>query len=282
MNIGKFTLTALETGRFGLDGGAMFGVVPKPLWSKAYNPGDEVNRIPMAAASVLVQWDDKAMLIDTGNGHKLDEKLQKIYAIDTTRGTLEHSLQAVGLTTDSITHVLLTHMHFDHVGGATKFQGGEVVPTFTNARYLVQREQLEWALQPSDKDKASYMPPNYMPLINNSVLDAVDGDVELFPGVSVHRVYGHTKAMQIVQISDGGETFTFCADLFPTHAHVAIPYVMGYDNHPLTTIEEKKHWLPILHEQNSWVFFGHDAFYQVGKIHHTEKGFVIGDLKELM
>ncbi len=185
MKLGKFTINLLDTGIFGLDGGPMFGVVPKNLWSKIYHPGDEMNRIPLSARPLLVRWEDRIMMIDTGNGTKLSEKITKIYNIDKEKSSIENVLAPFSLSESDVTDVILTHLHFDHAGGGTKIVDGEAVPTFPNAKYYVQRAQYEWAMKPSEKDRASYMPENYLPLMNSGQLEILDGEGELFRGISL-------------------------------------------------------------------------------------------------
>lgn len=277
MQLGKFTINLLDTGLFALDGGAMFGVVPKVMWSKAYNSGDELNRIPLAARPLLIQFDNKKILVDTGNGTKLNEKIRKIYNIDNTKSAIDKPLARFGLAVGDITDVILTHLHFDHSGGAVSIIDGKLIPTFPNAKFYVQKEHLKWALNPTEKDKASFFPENYVPLVESGLLDKLDGEGELFPGISVMPLNGHTKAMQLVKISDSGENALFCADLCATSAHIPIPYGMGYDNFPLTTIEEKKRILPQAYEENWTMIFEHDAFVQAGKIISTDKGFALGE-----
>jgi glyoxylase-like metal-dependent hydrolase (beta-lactamase superfamily II) len=281
MKIGKFQIDTIETGRFGLDGGAMFGVVPKNLWSKAYNPGDEQNRIPMAARCLLIQFDDKKILVDTGNGEKMPEKLAKIYGIDNSLYTLENSLLKAGVKSDEITNVILTHLHFDHTGGSTKIENGELVPTFKNARHYVQKDHYAWAQNPTEKDRASFITENYDELFKNGMIELLDGEGEIFKGISVLLANGHTKALQMVKISDGGETLLFPADLMPTSAHVPVPYIMAYDNYPLTTLAEKKKLLPQIAEEKWLVCFEHDAFTQAAYVQHTEKGFSKGEGVEI-
>ena len=275
MQIGKFTINALETCRFALDGGAMFGVVPKNLWSKAYHAGDDQNRIDMAARVLLIEWAGKKLLVDTGNGTKMNDKLKSIYKIDNTEFSLEKALLERNITTNDITDVLLTHLHFDHVGGATYNNGNEIVPTFPNAKHYVQKEQINWARNATEKDKASFITENYEPLFANGMVELLDGEGEVFGGISVLPVYGHTKAMQMIKITEDGQTLLFPADLMPTHAHVPVPYVMGYDNFPLTTIEEKRNWLPIAAEERWVICFEHDAFVEAGIITKSDKGFSV-------
>lgn len=275
MQLGKFKIDILDTGIFALDGGAMFGVVPKALWAKAYNPGDELNRIPLAAKPLLIQWDNKKLLIDTGCGDKVNEKLASIYKIDVNSSSIEKALAKFAIKREEITDVILTHFHFDHAGGATIIENNEIIPTFPNAKYYVQAEHLKWSLSPTDKDKASFLKENYMPLINNNLIESLDGACEVFPGISVQPLYGHTKGMQIVKINDGGLSLVYFADLMPTAAHLPIPFVMGYDNFPLTTMAEKKSVLGEAYESSSILVFEHDAFLQAASITTNEKGFVI-------
>lgn len=277
MKLGKFEIDLLDTGIFSLDGGAMFGVVPKALWSKAYHPGDDLNRIPLSARPMLVRWDNHNLLVDTGNGTKMDEKLQKIYTIDNHKSDISLALSGFGLKPEDITEVIFTHLHFDHAGGSTSIKDGKIVPTFPNALHYVQKEHLEWAEHPTEKDRASFFKDNYMPLLADGLLETIDGKGQLFPGLDVIPVFGHTKAMQLVKIHDQGQALLYCADVCPTSAHVNIPFVMGYDNNPLTTIEEKKMILPQAYEENWIIVLEHDAFIQAGTVKSSEKGFTFGD-----
>jgi len=276
LKIGKFTIQTIDTGLFALDGGAMFGVIPKNLWSKKYNSGDEENRIPLASRPLLVTFDDRKVLIDTANGTKYDEKFVSIYKVDLQKSDLRNTLtEQTGITPQEITDVILTHLHFDHCGGSTEYSNGKVVPVFTNAKHYVQKKHFDWALSPTEKDRASFMPDNYLPLKNENLLEFTDGEGEIFPGISVIPVHGHTSFMQMVKISDAGQTLLYCADLAPTTAHLGVPYGMGYDNFPLTTIEEKKKYFGQAAEENWLICFEHDAFTKAVHIQNTPKGFVI-------
>jgi glyoxylase-like metal-dependent hydrolase (beta-lactamase superfamily II) len=278
LQLGRFRVDVVETGRFGLDGGAMFGVVPKPLWERAYHAADAANRIPMAARALLLRWDSHVVLVDTGNGTKMSEKQRQIYALDTSQYSLERSLEQLGVRPEEVTAVILTHLHFDHAGGSTRRdEQGRLVPTFPNARYYVQRDHLLWARRPTEKDRASFITEDFEPLAAEGMLELLDGEGELFPGVRLLVLHGHTRAMQLVLVSDGGEHLLYCADLCPTAAHVAYPYIMAYDNFPLTTLEEKKRLLPQAYEEGWILCFEHDAFVQAARLQAAAKGFQIGE-----
>jgi glyoxylase-like metal-dependent hydrolase (beta-lactamase superfamily II) len=295
LSLGTTTIDLLDTGSFALDGGAMFGVVPKTLWTKAYHEPDERNRIPMKASAMLIRGEfdggQKTILVDTGNGTKWADKLAAIYKIDHRSNALQNSLAALGLTADDITDVVLTHLHFDHAGGGTTLKdpanpSSEVIPAFANARYHVQKDQLAWALKPSDKDRASFMKQDFEPLVANGMMETIDGEGVLWQtphsdaatqtSVGVLPLHGHSKAMQAVVVRSGGKTLLYPADLFPTSAHVPVPYVMAYDIQPLASIEEKKRILPQAYEESWTVVFEHDAFCSAATIISTDKGFMRG------
>jgi glyoxylase-like metal-dependent hydrolase (beta-lactamase superfamily II) len=186
LTIGQYILTSIETGTFALDGGAMFGVVPKNLWSKTNEP-DEMNRIPMALRALLVQGDGKNILIDSGMGEKYDEKTRKIYKLDNTKFTLLNSLSQIGLKPEDITDVIQTHLHFDHCGGSVSVtEDGKFYPTFPNAKHYVQKENLAWARKPTDKDRASYLKNDWEPLVAEGMLEELDGPGEILPGIHLH------------------------------------------------------------------------------------------------
>ncbi|MFP4369656.1 MAG: MBL fold metallo-hydrolase [Candidatus Kapaibacterium sp.] len=274
MNLGKFKIDAVDTGIFGLDGGSMFGVVPKAIWKKAYDEGDSENRIPLAARLMLIRYDDKIILVDTGNGTKYDKKFQKIFDIDRDNSDINVGLKKFGLQREDITDVILTHLHFDHAGGATMpDSSGKPVPTFPNAKYYVQKDQLEWGKNPTLKDKGSFIKDDFMPLEADGMLETLDGDGDLFPGISMINVHGHTKAMQMVKVSDEGSSILYAADLCPTGTHIRLPFIMGYDNFPLTALEEKKKFWPQAADGNWIIFFEHDAKIQAGRIAYGKKDF---------
>jgi glyoxylase-like metal-dependent hydrolase (beta-lactamase superfamily II) len=273
MNIGSYEIHPIETGRFALDGGAMFGIVPKPLWSKS-NPPDERNRIELAARAMLIIGNGKKILVDNGNGSKFNEKQVDIYRLDMSRYELHRSLQKFGLTANDITDVILTHLHFDHAGGSTTRVTGEVLPTFPKAKYYVQQEHWKQAMNPSEKDRGSFMPDDFLPLKEHGVLEFVEGEFEIFPGISVVVCNGHTSAQQLPIISDGKTTLLYCCDLFPTTSHIPLPYIMAYDLRPLVTLEEKKKILKKAVEEEWILFFEHDPKTVAGRVKHSEKGYV--------
>jgi len=274
MKIGAYEIVALETGRFSLDGGAMFGVVPWVFWSKL-NPPDERQRIELAARCWLVRGHGRTILVDDGNGTKWPEKLRDIYKLDNSSGDLLASLRNQGLTPDDITDVILTHLHFDHAGGSTTIVDGKLVPTFRNARYYVQKKQWELSQSPTDKDRGSFMRDDFMPLKEHGVLELVDGEFEIFPGIELLVCNGHTSAQQLAKVSDGGTTMLFCCDLIPTTSHTPWPYIMGYDVRPLVTIEEKKKILGRAYEEGWILFLEHDPRTVAITLKAAEKNFAV-------
>ncbi len=276
MKIGPYDIIPIETGRFALDGGAMFGIVPWVLWSRAMKP-DERQRIDLAARCLLVRGKDKVILIDDGNGTKLTAKQRDIYKLDDGESNLESSLASHGLRLDDITDVILTHLHFDHAGGSTKLEGGKVVPTFPRAKYYVQKDHWKLASSPNDKDRGSFMSDDSLPLMEHGVLELVEGEGELFPGIDLILCHGHTAAQQLPKISDGTTTVLFSCDLFPTMHHVAYPYVMAYDLRPLETIEEKKKILPRAFEEQWILLLEHDPDVEAIRVKPSEKGFIVSE-----
>ncbi|MCA0388689.1 MAG: MBL fold metallo-hydrolase [Bacteroidetes bacterium] len=274
MRTGKYSVKVFESDYFKLDGGAMFGIIPKPLWEKT-NPADEVNRIAMSTRVILLEWDNEKMLIDTGMGEKWDAKSRDIYAHD-PETTLEKSLKAQGISPLEITKVLLTHLHFDHTGGSVVEKDGKLQPAFPNARYFVQKRNFEWGVNPSDRDRGSYIKNNFLPLIEEGVLELVEEkDPEFMDGITLHTLNGHTFGQQAVKISDGSSTLFFCADLIPTHGHIPLPYIMGYDLQPLVTLQEKKEVLAKAVEEDWTLILQHDPLIPAVKVEKTDRGFKI-------
>jgi glyoxylase-like metal-dependent hydrolase (beta-lactamase superfamily II) len=281
MKIGDYKLYSVQTGLFRLDGGAMFGVVPKPLWSKT-NPADDKNRIDMCMRSLLLVSDKKKILIDNGVGYKLTAKLNEIYGVDHSKFTLEAELAGLGYKPEDITDVILTHLHFDHAGGSTKIdENGKIQIAFPNAVYYLQKKQWEWGQNPSDRDKASFFPENYNPLKEKGHLNLVEGKHKFDDYITFHPVSGHTPSMQVIKVKDDDNTLLYTADLFPTTTHIHPAYIMGYDLFPLTTLDEKKKFLSKITEKNWLLFFEHDAFTETCRVHQTEKGFSVVEKMEL-
>ncbi len=275
MRIGRYEVHPVETGRFALDGGAMFGVVPKPLWEKT-NPPDEKNRISLAARALLLQGEGRTILVDTGNGAKFDEKLASIYRIETGGKDLLSSLARLGVAPEDVTDVILTHLHFDHAGGSTLRVNGEVVPAFPRARYYVQAEHWRAAQAPTERDRASFFPDDFLPLYRRGVLEFTEGEGEIVPGITVRCVHGHTSALQCPVVSDGKETLFYCADLVPTTSHVPLPWIMGYDLRPLVTLEEKRRLLGQAADEGWIMFFEHDPHLEAARLVRTDRGIALG------
>jgi glyoxylase-like metal-dependent hydrolase (beta-lactamase superfamily II) len=281
--IAKYEIIPILTGQFGLDGGSMFGTVPKVLWEKS-NPPDDKNRIPMEARALLLKSKNLNILIDCGNGAdfiekygpKLGQAFSKMYGVAPNTASLEKSLNAAGLTFDDIHHVILTHLHFDHAGGATRFSQGQILPTFPNAKYHLQKKNLATAQSPNLREKASYLKNNFLPLIEANVLVLHEGQVtDLFPGVSLLMSDGHTTGQQLVKITDQANTLLYCADVIPTSSHIRLAWVMGYDLRPLDLIEEKRHILTQA-ATNGWkLFFEHDAYCDAVTVAQVDDDFLV-------
>lgn len=256
MTFGELELDSLVEGTFRLDGGAMFGVVPKPLWERRA-PADAGNRIALAMRPLLVRG-AQTLLIDAGVGDKVDDKMQEIYAIDRAI-SIDHGLAALGLSRADIDIVLATHLHFDHAGGfTTRDRDGRLVPAFPNARYVVRRGEYQDAVHPNVRNRASYLAENYQPLAEAGVLDLHDDDCTVMPGVRVERTGGHTAHHQIVRIESGRRTAVFAADLLPTAAHLDDPWIMGYDLYPMETLAFKTAFVREAIDGEYLIFFEHD------------------------
>lgn len=275
MKIGQYEIYPIETGFFSLDGGAMFGIVPKTIWSKSNIP-DEKNRLKLAVRSLLIIGNGKKILIDTGIGSKFLPKYLEIYDVDTNTFNLEKSLTALNIAKEEITDVIISHLHFDHAGGSTYLDGEKLKPTFPNARHHIQRTQWMQALNPTERDKASFMPEDYLPLRDYGLLELVDGECEIFPNISLLVMEGHTPGLQLVKISDSVKTLLYCADLIPLSSHIPLPYIMGFDLYPHKTLEEKKRILARAVEEDWICFFEHDPKIIAGKIIQTPKGYMLG------
>jgi len=265
-------LYSIETGRFKLDGGAMFGVVPKVLWNRT-NPADENNRIDMAARCLLIEDGNKLILIDNGIGDKYDAKFASNFAIDQDTN-LDASLEAIGFHRNDITDMVLTHLHFDHCGGSTRWKvpGTEAETAFPNAQYYVQKSHLDWAQKPNAREKASFLKDNIEPLIQSGQLNLLDGETELLNCMKLKIIYGHTEAQQLPLIQYKNQNILFAADLFPTAGHLPLPYVMGYDVRPLITLEERAGFLEDAVAGNFIIFYEHDPIHELSTVIKNEKG----------
>jgi len=270
LKIGKYTLKIIESGFFALDGGAMFGIVPKPLWEIA-NPPDIENRIKLATRNLLLEDGNKKILIDTGMGTKWNKKMKEIYSIS-EEITIESALADNGVKAEDISDVILTHLHFDHTGGSTKNENGKTVPSFPNAKYYVQKQNFDWAINPSDRDRGSYLKENFLSLFEEGVLNFIYGEEEFDDEIKFIVVNGHTFGQQLIKISDSANTFLYCCDLFPTISHIPIPYVMGYDLQPLVTVSEKQKILKQAINESWKLFFEHDPDTAFVTLKETEKG----------
>ncbi len=267
-SFGDLRLTMLYDGPFRLDGGAMFGVVPRPLWEKS-SPPDERNRIQLAMRPLLVEASWGRMLIDCGAGDKMAPRQVDIYALDRTRA-LDQALADVGLTSDSIDFVLATHLHFDHFGGATAQTSGALRPRFAKARYLIRDAEWEDATHPHERNRASYLQEDFVPLKSAGVVDFFAGDRVIKPGVRVERTGGHTGQHQVVYLESGAQTAVFVADMIPTTAHVQDPWVMGYDLFPMDTLAFKKRFIREAIAREYLILFEHDPKVAAGYIREKD------------
>lgn len=257
MRLGDLEFVVLTDGTLRLDGGAMFGVVPKPMWEKKAR-ADERNRILLAMNCLLVRAAGKTILVETGAGDKWDAKKRDIYAFDGSP-RLPGQLRQHGVKPEDVDIVINTHLHFDHCGWNTQSANGQVRPTFPNAQYFVQGTDLHHAKNPTERDRASYMLENYLPLEQAQQLERLDGERQIVPGVTLVPAPGHTPAMQCVKLEGGGKTAFFLADLVPMTAHLPLAWIMGFDLFPLTTLENRKKFLPQI-ARNGWLaLFAHDT-----------------------
>jgi len=269
LGLGRLELVPVLDGYFALDGGAMFGVVPKPLWEKVA-PADARNRIRMAMRAWLVLGAGRPILIDAGAGDKLDAKAADIYGFDRERH-LDHALAAAGLGAADIGLVVASHLHFDHAGGFTaRDRDGRIVPRFPNARYSIRRGEYEDATHPHERNRASYFSDNYVPLVEAGVVDFVEADGEVAPGIRVRRTGGHTMHHHLVEIESEGRTAIFAADLLPTTAHLPLPYIMGYDLYPMDTLAFKRAFLREAVEREHLILFEHDPATAAGHLREVD------------
>ena len=265
-------LYTINTGHFKLDGGAMFGVVPKTIWNKL-NPADENNMCSWAMRCLLIEDGKRLILVDNGMGNKQDDKFFGYYYLH-GNDTLERSLNAHGFTSNDITDMVLTHLHFDHCGGSINYNSDrtKLEPAFKNAKYYSNKKHWEWAVNPNPREKASFLKENILPIQESGQLNFIDSNTELIPGLSFLEVNGHTEAMMLPLIKYKNTTVAFMADLIPSVGHLPIPYVMGYDTRPLETLKEKDVILKQALENNWTLFFEHDPITECINVERTEKG----------
>lgn len=278
LNIGKIKITGLRDGYFYLDGGAMFGVVPKILWEKKFKP-DEQNRIRLGLNTLLVETPQHNILIETGIGENLPQKFMKYYLVERNPGLMENIKRKAGLKPEDIDFVINTHLHFDHCGGNTIKKNSKFTTAYPKAKYIIQKGEWNYALNPSPKDKPSYLEHNFLPLREESQLELVEGNNVICEGVEVVLVPGHTANHQCVKISDGDKTVFFMGDLVPTSGHISLSYIMSYDLFPLQTLESKRKYYRIAIEED-WIFaFNHDPDNFFGKVKEEKGKFIYSPLE---
>ncbi|MBN8672620.1 MAG: MBL fold metallo-hydrolase [Chitinophagales bacterium] len=272
-------LYTINTGYFKLDGGAMFGVVPKSIWNKI-NPADENNLCSWALRCLLIEEGNRLILVDNGNGDKQDAKFFSHYHLHGD-DSLDKSLAKHGFHRDDITDVFLTHLHFDHCGGSIVREEDKLVPAFKNAQFWSNKEHWNWAVYPNEREKASFLKENILPIEESGQLKWVDtagmkegklGETPFADNISIRFVSGHTQAMMLPQVRYKNRTIVFMADLLPSQGHIPLPYIMGYDMFPLTTLNEKKSFLKEALENDYVLFFEHDPAHECCTLQQTERG----------
>ncbi|HEY9342797.1 MAG TPA: MBL fold metallo-hydrolase [Hanamia sp.] len=265
-------LFAINAGHFKLDGGAMFGVVPKSMWKK-WNPPDENNMCNWAMRCLLIEDEGRLILIDNGMGNKQDEKFFGYYFLNGDE-TLEKSLSQYGFTKDDITDVFLTHLHFDHCGGSIEKENDRLVPAFKNATYWSNEKHWQWATQPNDREKASFLKENILPIKESGKLKFIETKegIQFTQNINIRFVNGHTESMMLPQIKYKDKTIIYVADLLPSVAHIPIPYVMAYDTRPLYTLKEKKSFLAEAQQKDFILFFEHDPEIECCNLQLTDRG----------
>ncbi|MCK4337353.1 MAG: MBL fold metallo-hydrolase [Candidatus Aminicenantes bacterium] len=275
ISLGNFTVHGLRDGFFHLDGGAMFGVVPKVMWQKLMPP-DEDNRIKLGLNSLLVETPEKLILIETGVGTNLKKEYYDFYSIDRKPG-LTGAIKNLGYKPEDIDIVINTHLHFDHSGGNTirKTKGGEeIVPTYPNAEYIIQQGEWDAAVNPTPRDRASYLKQNFIPLQKAGNVRLVIGNTRIAEGVEVVMAEGHTLHHQCVKISSGGKTIFFMGDMVPTSSHIGLPYIMSYDLYPIKTMQSKQRFYDLAFEGDWIIAFNHDPDHYFGKIGKVNNKYV--------
>ena len=257
-NIGKWKVFALETGDFRLDGGAMMGSVPKVLWEKT-NPSDSLNRIDLALRCLLLDDGENCILIETGMGSKISDDFKNIFAIKQKENPIQSALKRFNYKQEDISHVILTHLHFDHSGGILDInKDGELVPAFTNATYFISEANWTSGMNPSPRDSASYLDYNYSLLESSGNLKLVQDNSIILDGISTISVNGHTVGQQLVKVEDADDVLIFCSDLIPLKSHIRLPWIMGYDLNAALTLKEKTNFLNQAADEGWWLWFYHD------------------------
>jgi len=282
VKFGSFDIRVVSDGEYRLDGGSMFGVVPKPVWEPLH-PADEHNRIRIALNCLLMKGNGRVVLVDTGMGHGWDEKQIERYGLQRPEGDLLDALRRDGVDSGDVTDVILTHLHFDHAGGAVRFDGERTEPTFANARYWLQKTNLKWAENPTLRDRRSYRRERWESLLElGDRLELVDGDRQIFPDVFVRAVNGHTPGQQLVIVHDDeGPALCYCGDLIPLASHVHLPYIMAFDLNPLITLNEKRDLLIQAATEDWTLVFEHDSERVAAKVSADEGRFSLGEVVEL-
>jgi len=268
MHFGDIEVRYIHSGTFWLDGGSMFGIVPRTMWEKKMTP-DARHRLQFACNSLLLRAAGKNILVETGNGTKWDAKLRNIYGFS-EGDALTESLAKNGIKPEQIDLVINTHLHFDHAGGNTRMADGRTVPAFPNAKYIVQRAELDHAMHPTERDRASYYAQDFAPITEAAQWQLVDGDTDVAPGISVVKIPGHNLNIQGVQIRGGENKLMYVSDLIPTRHHLPLPWIIAYDLYPLTTLETKRKWIGEFVRDGWIVVFGHDPDFHAGTLHEQD------------
>ncbi|MBN1598167.1 MAG: MBL fold metallo-hydrolase [Bacteroidales bacterium] len=263
-------LYKIETGNFKLDGGAMFGVVPKSLWNKVY-PADENNMCNLAMRCLLIETNHKLILIDTGIGNKQDDKFFQYYYLNGNDSLLE-SLQSLNFSPEDITDVILTHLHFDHCGGAVSKNGAGYILTFPNATHWISGPQWRWAMEPNQREKASYLYENIQPIDQSGKLRFIDTEIAFTKDIQLRFFNGHTEGLIVPFIASKNYTLVYVSDLLPTKAHIPVSWICGYDTRPLISMQERMDFLQSAYKNNYVLFFEHDIFTECCTLQETEKG----------
>jgi glyoxylase-like metal-dependent hydrolase (beta-lactamase superfamily II) len=272
MKLGDWHFRTFHDGRFKLDGGSMFGVVPKVMWEKQH-PADQYNRIDLDLRCLLADHSDRRILVDTGMGDRWDAKKVGVFGLERRPNQLVAELAEAGITADSVTDVILTHLHFDHAGGTLREVDGQLQPVFARARHWVQKRHWNWAASPSERDRGSFRTEDFAGLKETGQLELIEGNREIIPGVRVTTIDGHTPGQQMVEFHTGEKTLVYCGDLLPFQSQVHIPWVMGFDLNPLLTVSEKKQFLSRAAEDGYILVFEHDTVNEAATVVFEEGKF---------